>query len=75
MNEAAPQAAAGADTDEVVKALEVLRLLWEHDYLTGYDDEHGWWASRRGVVGHILTADSPEELGQMISDDFGTATL
>ena len=23
---------------------------------------------------HILTADSPEELGQMIGDDFGTAT-
>jgi len=75
MNEAAPQAAPGADTDEAAKALEVLRLLWEHHYLTGYDDEHGWWASRRGVVGHILTADSPEELRQMISDDFGTATL
>ena len=74
MDEAAPQATAGAGTEEVVKALEVLRLLWQHNYLTGYDDEHGWWASRRGVIGHILTADSPEELGQMIGGDFGTAT-
>ena len=74
MDEAAPQAAAGVDTVEVAKALEVLRLLWEHDYLTGYDDEHGWWASRWGVVGHILTADSPEELGRMIGADFGTTT-
>ena len=74
MDEAAPQAAAGADTDEVAKALEVLRLRGELDYLTGYDNEHGWWASRRGVVGHILMADSPEELGQIIGDDFGTAT-
>jgi hypothetical protein len=72
MDEAAPQAAAGADNDEVAKALEVLRLRWELDYLTGYDKEHGWWASRRGVIGHILTANSPEELGQMIDDDFGT---
>ena len=56
MDEAAPQAAAGADTEEVAKALEVLRLRWELDYLTGYDKEHGWWASRRGVIGHILTS-------------------
>jgi len=42
MDEAAPQAAAGADPEEVVKALEVLRLRWELDYLTGYDNEHGW---------------------------------
>jgi len=26
------------------------------------------------VIGHIPTADSPEELDQMIDDDFGTAT-
>jgi hypothetical protein len=69
MDEAAPQAAAGADTEEVAKALEVLRLRGELDYLTGYDKEHGWWASRRGVIGHILTADSPEDLGQMIGLD------
>ena len=49
----------------------MLRLLWDDEYLTGHDDEHGWWASRRGAVGHIMTADSPEELGRMISEDFG----
>jgi len=27
-------------------------------------------AARRGAVGHIMTAHSPEELGQMIGDDF-----
>ena len=59
MDEAAPQAAAGAGTEDAAKALEVLRLLWEPDYLTGYENDHGWWASRRGVIGQILTADSP----------------
>jgi hypothetical protein len=27
-------------------------------------------AARRGAVGHIMTAHSPEELGQMSGDDF-----
>jgi hypothetical protein len=72
MDEAAPQAAEGSQ--DIARALEALRLLWGDEYLTGHDDEHGWWASRRGVVGHIVTAGSPEELGQMIGDDFGTVT-
>lgn len=70
-DEAATQAAGGTGTEETAKALDVLRLLWEDEYLVGHDDEHGWWASRRGVVGHIITANSPDELGQMIGDDFG----
>jgi hypothetical protein len=49
----------------------VLQLIWDDGYLIGHDDEHGWWASRRGVTGHIITANSPEELGQMLGDDFG----
>ena len=69
---AAPQAAGGMSAEDIAKVLDVLWLLWEDDYLIGFDDERGWWASRRGVVGHIMTADSPEELGQMIGDDFGT---
>jgi hypothetical protein len=70
MSEAAAQAADGTGTEDIAKALDVLRLLWDDEYLIGHDDL-GWWASRRGVIGHIMTASSPEELGQIIGDDFG----
>jgi hypothetical protein len=69
MGQAAPQAAPSKTSDE--QALDVLRLLWAEAYLIGHDDEHGWWAARRGVTGHILTANTPEELGQALGDDFG----
>jgi hypothetical protein len=72
MDEAASQAAEGMSAGDIAKVLDVLWLLWEDEYLIGCNDEHGWWASRRGVVGHIMTADSPEELGRMIGDDSGT---
>jgi hypothetical protein len=71
MGEAAPQAAGGTGTEDIAKALDVLRLLWDDEYLTGHDDGAGWFASRRGVVEHIMTANSPDELDQMIGDDFG----
>jgi hypothetical protein len=71
MDEAAPQAAGGTGTEDIAKVLDVLRLLWDDEYLIDFDDAIGWWASRRGVVGHIMTTSSPEELGQMIGDDFG----
>lgn len=56
---------------DIAKVLEVLRLLWDDEYQIGHDDDLGWSASRRGVIGHLITANSPEELGQMIGDDFG----
>lgn len=68
---AAPQAAGGMSPEDIAKMLDVLWLLWADEYLIGYDDERGWWAARRGVTGHLMTADSPESLGQMIGDDFG----
>jgi hypothetical protein len=71
MGEAAPQAAGGTGTEDIAKALDALLLLWEDDYLVGHDDDLGWWASRRGLIGHIITADSPEELGRMINEDSG----
>ena len=55
MDEAAPQAAGGTGTEDIAKVLDVLRLLWDDEYLIGHDDDFGWWASRRGVVGHIIT--------------------
>lgn len=73
MTEAAPPAASGTSSEETGKALEVLWLLWGDEYDIGFDDEHGWWASRHGVVGHLLTAGDPGELGQMLGDDFGPA--
>jgi hypothetical protein len=71
MNEAAPQAAGGTGTEDIAKVLDMLSLLWEDEYMIGHDDEHGWWASRRGVVGHLMTANSPEALGRMLGDDLG----
>jgi hypothetical protein len=70
-DEAAPQAASGTGTEDIAKVLEVQLLLWGDEYSIGLDDERGWWASRRGVIGHIKTANSPAELGQMLGDDFG----
>jgi hypothetical protein len=72
MDRAAPRAAGGMSAEEAAKVLDVLRLLWEDEYLVGFDDDHGWWASRRSSIGHIMTANSPEELGQMLGDDFGS---
>jgi hypothetical protein len=71
MSEVAPQAAEGMTEDDA-KALEVLRLFWEPEYSVGYDDEHGWWAARSGVIGHIITAAAPEELNEMMSEESGT---
>jgi hypothetical protein len=72
MDQAAPQAAGGMSAEDTAKVLDVLRLLWEDEYLVGFDDDHGWWASRRGAIGHIMIANSPDELGQMLGDDFGS---
>lgn len=72
MGEAAPQAAEDM-SDEDAKALEVLRLFWEPEYLVGYDDEQGWWATENGVVGRILIASSAEQLGRLLGDEAGTA--
>jgi hypothetical protein len=71
MSEASPRAAGGTGTGDVAKALDVLRLLWDDEYLIGHDGDLGWRASRRDVTGHIITAGSPEELGQALGDDFG----
>jgi hypothetical protein len=70
MNEVVAQAAAGMSTEDA-QALEVLRLLWGDEYSVGYDDDHGWWAARNGVAGHILEAPGAEMLGTMMADDFG----
>jgi hypothetical protein len=71
MDEAAPQAAGGRSIEDIAKVLDVLLLLWEDEYLIGFDEDAGWWASRRGLVGHIMTAHTPEELGQALGGDFG----
>jgi hypothetical protein len=68
MSEAAPQAAGGMTAAEIAQALDVLWALREDEYLIGCDDR-GWWASRRSVTGHIMLADGPVELGQLIGAD------
>jgi hypothetical protein len=52
------------------EALEALRFGWGDAYLIGHDDERGYWAARRDRIGGLLTADSPDELRQAITDDY-----
>jgi hypothetical protein len=71
MGKATAQAAAGMGREEIDKALDVLRLLWDGEYSVGHDDEHGWWATRDGVIGRIITAAGPEELNEMMAAESG----
>jgi hypothetical protein len=54
MGKAAPQAAPSKTSDE--QALETLEAAWGDFYLIGHDDEHGWWAARRGVLQRVRVA-------------------
>jgi hypothetical protein len=64
-DEEAPQAASG-QADE----LAALQWNWGEAYLIGYDDEHGWWASRRDQIGGLITTGSPDELTAEIWADY-----
>jgi hypothetical protein len=55
------------------RALDALRREWGHLYLTGHDDERGWWATRLDRTGVYLTADDPGALRQAMTDDPGPA--
>ncbi len=66
MDEAAPQAAEGSE--DVARALDVLRLLWGDSYLFGYDPDKGWWVIREGRLGSLLIADSAEELARLLDE-------
>jgi hypothetical protein len=70
-DEAAPQAASGTGTEDTAKVLDVLQLLWDDEYPIGLDDERSWRTSRLDVIGHVMTPNSPEELGQMLGHDYG----
>ena len=72
MGEGAPQAAAVRTAED--DALEALRLDWGAYYLIGYDDEHGWWAVRRGKVGNLLKAHGPAELRSAMAGDYRPVT-
>jgi hypothetical protein len=49
--------------------LEVLRTKWDAFYLVGFDRERGWWATRLGRIGSLLTAPRPGELDAAITGD------
>ena len=70
MDQAAAQAAEGTSATAAAQ-LEVLRQKWGAFCSVGNDAERGWWASRHGQVGHIITADGPGELDRLVADDFG----
>ncbi len=71
MDRAAAQAEAVSTAEEL--GLEVLRRYWGVLYQIGHDEERGWWAARRGRVGVLLTAASPEELSAAMAADYGRA--
>lgn len=58
-------------TATVEEVLEALRFDWSGFYLIGFDDECGWWATRRGQIGDYFTAHGPDELRAALADDFG----
>lgn len=62
----APQGDAGGQA----LALAALRLDWGPAYALGCDEEIGWWASRHGRAGHLLTADGPDGLRREIAGDY-----
>lgn len=72
MDEAAADATSGAIsgmvTGDDAQALEALDMLWGDEFMVGCD-EKGWWASRRGVIGSLFRAGSPEELDKAILAD------
>jgi len=51
-------------------ALDAIRFGWDTAYLIGHDDEHGYFASRRDKIGGLLTAATPDELRQAITEDY-----
>jgi hypothetical protein len=67
MDEAAPQAASGRTDDQELAALQ---WNWGEAFLIGFDDDHGWWASRRDQIGGLITGDSPDELRAAIIGDY-----
>jgi hypothetical protein len=72
MGEAAPQAAGGTHTEDVQQALDYLLLLWGDEFLIGHD-EQGYWAAPHGQIGHIMRADDPGKLGELMNDYAGAA--
>lgn len=68
MDQAAPQAADCTAGDGTRQALDALRAVWGDGYMFGHDPEHGWWVIKDGRIGSVLTANSPEELSQMLTD-------
>lgn len=68
MDEAAPQAALSKTADK--QELAALQWDWDEAYLIGFDNEHGWWASRRDQIGGLLSEDGPDELRAAIIADY-----
>lgn len=43
-------------------------MLWGDEFEIGHD-EQGYWAYRRGQVGGLMRADTPDELGNKMNGD------
>jgi hypothetical protein len=65
MSDVAPQA------EDIEQALGYLRMLWGDEFIIGHD-EQGYWAHRRGEVGGLMRAASPDELGEKMNGSAGS---
>jgi hypothetical protein len=66
----------GHDADEARRrlravVLEALRAEYGDEYMTGFDQRLGWWASRRGRIGHVIAKSSPDELIAVLDAERG----
>ena len=66
---AAGQAAEGQEDGGIEAALGALRYNWDEAYRIGFDGSH-WWYERRDDIGGRQHADTPDDLRQMIWDDY-----
>ncbi|TVZ02105.1 hypothetical protein EAS64_25020 [Trebonia kvetii] len=50
--------------------LAELETHWGESYIIGHDEERGWWAARRDVIGRFFTSPGPDELQEAIAGDY-----
>ena len=55
--------------------LEALRFHWDTAYRIEFDDEHGWRARRLGSQRGWLTGANPDELYQLIREDYSALPM
>lgn len=72
MGKAPPQPAGSRYSEDVEQGLNLLRVVYEECFTSGYDtDLNVFWVIKDGNIGTVLTAAAPAELGKLIEDTWG----